>query len=345
MKSEGLIASIRQRLLTLSRNNGETFDFVLARYGIERFLHRLSVSENADRFVLKGSMLFHVWNRKMHRPTRDLDLLGFGPHDPQSVRQAIIEILRTEVPEDGLWFDEKSLDVEPIREDMVYGGMRAKFRAKLGNVRIPIQVDVGYGDAVVPEPEIREFPSLLSILPNSSLRVYPVCTVVAEKFEALVRLDAQNTRMKDFFDLDLILKTNSPDVELLSTAIRATFQRRGSELPDDTPTGLTGIFLFQSKIQNQQSSIVNQPLFHPTLARPPARPSRDSSQAHWQLRQECRGSLSSARDLGQARNPFTLLENFKSTGGRHQDADVVADGGGNLERSLEPTTDHFLPES
>ena len=242
MKSEGLIASIRQRLLTLSRNNGETFDFVLARYGIERFLHRLSVSENADRFVLKGSMLFHVWNRKMHRPTRDLDLLGFGPHDPQSVRQAIIEILRTEVPEDGLWFDEMSLDVEPIREDMVYGGMRAKFRAKLGNVRIPVQVDVGYGDAVVPEPEICEFPSLLSSLPNSSLRVYPVCTVVAEKFEAMVRLDAQNTRMKDFFDLDLILKTNSPDVELLSTAIRATFQRRGSQLPVDVPTGLTDEF-------------------------------------------------------------------------------------------------------
>lgn len=242
MKPGGLVESIRQRLLNLSRENGEAFDFVLARYGIERFLYRLGISGNADRFVLKGSMLFHVWNRKMHRPTRDLDLLGSGPPDLESVRQSILDVLRTEVPDDGLQFDSTTLVVEFIREDMAYGGVRAKFRATLGNVRIPVQVDVGFGDAVVPGPEIREFPSLLTGLPSSSLQVYPVCTVVAEKFEALVRLDAQNTRMKDFFDLDLLLKSDPPDVEILSNAIRATFQRRGSELPVDVPTGLTDEF-------------------------------------------------------------------------------------------------------
>lgn len=242
MKSEGLVASIRQKLLNLSRENGEAFDFVLARYGIERFLHRLSVSEHADRFVLKGSMLFHVWNRKMHRPTRDLDLLGSGPADLESIRQAFLEVLRTQVADDGLWFDQASLVVEFIRDDMAYGGVRAKFRAKLGNVRIPVQVDVGFGDAVVPGPEIREFPPLLSGLPGPSLRVYPVCTVVAEKFEALVRLDAQNTRMKDFFDLELLLGSGAPDRTLLSDAIRATFQRRGSDLPTDLPTGLSDEF-------------------------------------------------------------------------------------------------------
>jgi len=180
MKPEGLIESIRQRLLNLSRANGEAFDFVLARYGVERFLYRLSVSEHANQYVLKGSMLFHVWNRKMHRPTRDLDLLGAGPADLDSVRMSILDVLRTDVADDGLWFDESSLVVEPIREDMAYGGVRAKFRAKLGNVRIPVQVDVGFGDAVVPGPETREFPSLLSGLPSSSMRTYPVCTVVAE---------------------------------------------------------------------------------------------------------------------------------------------------------------------
>jgi len=235
MKPEGLIASIRDRLLNLSRENGEAFDFVLARYGVERFLHRLSVSGHADQFILKGSMLFHVWNRRMHRPTRDLDLLGAGPEDLESVRQSILYVLRTDVADDGLWFDESSLVVEPIREDMAYGGVRAKFRAKLGNVRIPVQVDVGFGDAVVPGPETREFPSLLTGLPGSTMRTYPACTVVAEKFEALVRLDAQNTRMKDFFDLELLLKSDPPDRELLSNAILATFKRRGSDLPTGVP--------------------------------------------------------------------------------------------------------------
>ncbi len=248
MKPEGLIESIRQRLMNLSRENAEAFDFVLARYGVERFLYRLSVSEHADQFVLKGSMLFHVWNRRMHRPTRDLDLLGAGPADLESVRQSMLDVLRTDVTDDGLWFDESSLVVEPIREDMAHGGVRAKFRAKLGNVRIPVQVDVGFGDAVVPGPETREFPSLLTGLPGSSMRTYPACTVVAEKFEAMVRLDAQNTRMKDFFDLELLLKSDPPERELLSNAIRATFKRRGSDLPAGVPTGLSEEFALEKQV-------------------------------------------------------------------------------------------------
>ena len=187
-------------------------------------------------------MLFHVWNRKMHRPTRDLDLLGSGVADQESIRLAILDVLRTAVADDGLSFDETSLGVEPIRDDMAYGGVRAKFRARLGNVRIPVQVDVGFGDAEVPGPETREFPSLLAGLPSSQVLAYPVCTVVAEKLEALVRLDAQNTRMKDFFDLDLLLKSYPPARVILWNAIRATFQRRGSELPTMIPTGLTEEF-------------------------------------------------------------------------------------------------------
>lgn len=178
----------------------------------------------------------------MHRPTRDLDLLGAGPADPESVRQSILDVLRADVADDGLRFDEASLIVEPIREDMAYGGIRAKFWVQLGNVRIPIQLDVGIGAAVVPGPETREFPSLLTGLPGSSMRTYPACTVIAEKFEALVRLDAQNTRMKDFFDLELLLKSNPPDRELLVNAIRATFKRRDSKLPNEVPTGLSDEF-------------------------------------------------------------------------------------------------------
>jgi len=242
MKHEGLVESIRQRLLNHARNSSEAFDFVLSQYGIERFLYRLSLSEESNCYVLKGATLFHVWNRKMHRPTRDLDLLGFGPDNLDSVRQSVLAIMRIEAPEDALRFDESSLVVDTIREDMTYGGVRVNFRAMLGNVRIPVRVDVGFGDSVVPEPEIREFPGLLTGMPTASLRVYPVSTVIAEKFEALVRLDAQNSRMKDFFDLDFLLDGGAIDKALLFKALQATFNRRSAELPHELPTGLSDDF-------------------------------------------------------------------------------------------------------
>lgn len=248
MKHEALIASIRDRLQNLSRKNGEVFDFTLARYGVERFLHRLGKSPLAHCFILKGAMLFHVWNQKMHRPTRDLDLLGSGPDDLETARESVLSVLRIECPEDGLVFDEASLVVESIRDDMSYGGARAKFRAKLGNIRIPIQVDVGFGDAVTPGPEIRDFPVLLPNMPGVSLKTYPACTVIAEKFEALVRLDAQNTRMKDFFDLDHLLANNPPEPQLLSKAIHATFRRRGTTLPAEVPTGLSDRFAEDKRV-------------------------------------------------------------------------------------------------
>lgn len=248
MKSEGRIESIRTRLLNLARSRGESFDFVLARYGVERFLHRLVESGHAVRFILKGATLFQVWNRELHRPTRDLDLLGSGPDDPEAMRLTVLGVMRIECPEDGLVFDEGSLSVQPIRDDMDYGGLRAKFRALLGNVRIPVQVDVGFGDAVTPGPELLELPSLLPDLPAIRLRSYPVATVIAEKFEALVRLDMQNSRMKDFFDLDFLLAGDPPDRRELEAAIRATFDRRGSALPVAEPAGLSDDFVAEKSV-------------------------------------------------------------------------------------------------
>ena len=160
----------------------------------------------------------------------------------ESIRQSILGILQADVQNDGLKFDDASLVVESIREEVTYGGVRAKFRAHLGKVRIPVQVDIGFGDAVVPGPQFRRFPALLPELPTASLAVYPACTVIAEKFEALVRLDAQNTRMKDFFDLNFLLGTGTSDKAQLANAIHATFKRRGTELPDQIPTGLSENF-------------------------------------------------------------------------------------------------------
>ena len=166
MTSEGRIESIRTRLLNLSRRRGESFDFVLVRYGVERFLYRLSRSDQCDRFILRGATLFQVWNRELHRPTRDLDLLGFGSEDAESMRRSMLVVLRVECPEDGLALDEESLLVEPIRDPMEYGGLRVKLRALLGKVRILVQVDVGFGDAVTPGPESLDFPLLLPDMPG-----------------------------------------------------------------------------------------------------------------------------------------------------------------------------------
>ncbi|MCH7226196.1 nucleotidyl transferase AbiEii/AbiGii toxin family protein [Haloferula sp. A504] len=248
MKFEGRIESIRTRLLNLSRSRGESFDFVLARYGVERFLHRLAQSGHAGHFILKGATLFQVWNPELHRPTRDLDLLGSGPDDPEKLRRTVLDVMRVVCAEDGLVFDEGSLSVEPIRSDMDYGGLRAKFRALLGKIRISVQVDVGFGDAVTPGPELLDLPSLLPDLSDIRLRSYPVATVIAEKFEALVRLDMQNSRMKDFFDLDFLLGGSPPDRSELEAAIKATFGRRETALPADQPAGLSDDFVAEKSV-------------------------------------------------------------------------------------------------
>jgi predicted nucleotidyltransferase component of viral defense system len=242
MKKEAQIESIRQRLLNMSRASGETFDYLLTRYGIERVLYRLGKSEAADQFILKGATLFYVWNKELHRPTRDLDLLGYGPDDVESLRARVLLLMQVSCPEDGLTFDEGSLIVSEIREASSYGGARVKFRAMLGNIRIPIQMDVGYGDAITPAPETHDYPILLPDMPGMQLKTYPTSTVIAEKFEALVRLDAQNTRMKDFFDLDYLLAQGESKRDTIDAAIKATFKRRGSVLPTEIPTGLTEEF-------------------------------------------------------------------------------------------------------
>ncbi len=190
-----------------------------------------------------------MWNRNLHRPTRDLDLLGSGAPDPESMRRSMLEIMGTECREDGLVFDKESLVVEPIRDDSDYGGLRARFRAMLGNVRIPVQVDVGFGDAVTPGPETLDFPRLLPGLPEIRLRSYPVATVIAEKFEALVRLDLRNTRMKDFYDLRFLLAGEAaPDRAVLASAIQATFRRRNTTLPVGEPAGLSDMFIEERRV-------------------------------------------------------------------------------------------------
>ncbi len=236
-----LPASVRQRLLDLAAKRREAFDLVLIRFAIERLLYRLSRSPHADRFLLKGAMLFVVWAEGSHRPTRDLDLLGVGPAEESETGDMFRGLCAVAVEPDGLEYLADTVRVSPIREAATYAGLRVKLEARLANIKIPLQVDIGFGDTVTPAAETIAFPALLDF-PSPQLRAYPVYTVVAEKAEALVALGENNTRMKDFFDLWFLGRTFDFDGATLARAIRATFSRRHTTLPAETPPALTERF-------------------------------------------------------------------------------------------------------
>lgn len=234
-------ASVKQRLLNLAREEGEEFNFVLIRYGIERFLYRLSQSEHADAFVLKGAMLFHLFAGAAHRPTRDVDLLGSGSPDLSRMQGIFSGVCALDVEDDGLTFDEKSVRADHIRDDAEYGGIRLQVAGRLETARIPLQIDIGFGDAIHPRPRKRKIPCLLDF-PAPRLRICPWETVVAEKYQALVELGMANSRMKDFFDLQHMAKKFEFEGLKLSKAIQATFERRKTELPKLIPVAFTPKF-------------------------------------------------------------------------------------------------------
>lgn len=225
-----LSASVKDRLQKLAKETRQDFNLTLTRYGIERLLYRLSVSTYSDKFLLKGAMLFALWDAIPNRPTRDVDLLGFLPSEADALVSAFHAIVQTDVEPDGLAFDPASITAGEIREGNTYGGIRMKLMAMLGSARIPIQIDVGAGDAVTPEPAAATFPTLLDF-PAPQLRAYPVYTAIAEKLEAAVTLKEANTRMKDFFDLWFLFRRFDLDSSILQEAIKATFARRQTPLP------------------------------------------------------------------------------------------------------------------
>ena len=223
-------ASIRQKLLNIATRNREDFGLILTRYGLERLLYRISQSRYRDHFVLKGAMLFQVWADAPHRPTRDLDLLGQGDPSPERCLTVFRELCDIQVPEDGIVFSTETAIAAKIREEQEYEGVRIKFFAHLQNVRIPIQIDIGFGDAV--KPNLLDYPTLLP-MPAPRIQAYPMNSVIAEKLEAIVSLGMLNSRMKDFFDIWFLARTFPFVAGSLADAIRATFERRATRLDPD----------------------------------------------------------------------------------------------------------------
>jgi hypothetical protein len=243
--SANLTASVRQRLLNGARERGEEFQLTLTRYAIERLLYRLSQSPRRDDFILKGAALYAIWSKEasdvVYRSTRDLDLWGAGDPSIEAMLAAFTEIVTTVVEDDGLVFDAQAIRGDVMREDELYEGCRLHLTAHLGAARIPLQIDIGFGDAVTPPATHGDYPTMLSF-PAPHLRLYPRETVVAEKYEAMISLGVANSRMKDFFDVWLLCQRFAFDGPTLSRALAATFARRGTPWPEAVPLALSPQF-------------------------------------------------------------------------------------------------------
>lgn len=233
-------ASLRQKLANLGKESKRPFSELLQYYAMERFLYRLSRSEYKDRLVLKGALMFVAWGTPRSRATKDIDLLARTDNSIANLVKVVQSICRTEVEADGLVFDPALVRGEKIKEDADYEGVRLLFQGKLEQARIHMQIDVGFGDSVTPAPTAIDYPVMLD-LPAPKLMGYPPETVVAEKFEALVKLGMINTRMKDFYDLWLLSRQFDFDGEALTETIRTTFARRGTALRA-SPTAFTPAF-------------------------------------------------------------------------------------------------------
>jgi len=239
--TQGIAMSVQTRLVKHAKVIGVDPNLVLARYATERLLYRLSRSPYVDQFVLKGALLLAVWLGETIRPTRDADLLGLGTPDANDLATIFTAICVVVVEPDGILFDTDSIRVAAIRPEDAYGGHRITMVAHLGTALLRVQVDVGIGDAVTPEPEWLDYPSMLD-LPRPRLRAYQAETAIAEKVHAMVVLGRNNSRMKDFFDLQALAVLNSFDGRVLSASMRNTFARRGTTIPSELPVAFTTEF-------------------------------------------------------------------------------------------------------
>lgn len=230
-KITNMVSSVRNRLLELARRKNRPFEEILVLYGLERFLFRLSQSAHKGQFILKGGLLIYGMELSEARPTRDIDLLGLTQNNIEAVSKIIQEIGKIDF-DDGMNYDFGQLTRETMAPDSEYPGIRLKFVGKLGKTRIPMQLDIGFGDAVVPDAKDMVFPTLLDMKAPTIL-VYAIETIVAEKFEAALDLADLNSRMKDFYDLWVLSQKYSFEGRSLQEAIIATCNRRGTVIRSD----------------------------------------------------------------------------------------------------------------
>jgi hypothetical protein len=249
--------SIRSRLKNIAMKEGSDFNAVLTRYGLERLLYRIGESTYSNQFLLKGALLFNLWYDMPHRATKDIDLLGFGSHELEYIKQTFCKICNIS-SDDGMHFLASSVSARAIKKDGGYTGARVELFAELAKARIKIQVDIGYGDAVTPGPIDAHYPVLIRELPAPKIRTYPVYTVIAEKLHAIALLGMANSRLKDYLDLYVLLSHERLDTQILAKAIQATFTRRGMSVPEILPVGLTDEFANDSSRESMWGSFLRK---------------------------------------------------------------------------------------
>lgn len=254
-------ASVRSRLLNLSKQRRQPFDLLLNNHVLERLLYRLSQTQHRDRFILKGAMLLTKWFEDPLRPTRDLDFLGIGEDDQEEMIRVFQDVCAVSF-NDGVVFDPKSIKVDRIREETEYGGLRITAAAAVDTARVRIVIDIAFGDSVEPGLQEIDLPVLLDF-PAPHLRAYARETVIAEKFQAMVALGRANSRMKDFYDIWVLSRNFEFKDDKLARAIAATFARRKTEIPAEAPDALTTAFAEDASKQQQWNSFVEDVAFEP----------------------------------------------------------------------------------
>lgn len=239
---KNIVASIQARLKNESIKQGKPFDEILQNYARRGFLYRLSKTKYADKFILKGGLLFDVWSLPLRRPTKDMDFRGYVDNNPDGIMQVVKDVIAEPVPEDGLSFDIKSIKVEQTQIDADYEGIRVKFVGYLGRSRILMQLDIGFSDEITSKAEPVDYPGLL--LDQKSIRVksYPKESVISEKFHAMVHHAELNSRWKDYYDIWLISETFELESLSIQKAIEKTFKKRETELLVERPAALTAEF-------------------------------------------------------------------------------------------------------
>jgi len=251
-----IAASVHQRLLNKSKESARPFNELFQYYAIERFLYRLSRSSYADKFILKGALMLMVWEVPAFRSTMDIDMLGKMKNSTDAIIAMVREVCLQEVEPDGIVFDPNSVRGQIITEEADYEGVHVHFRGSLDNARITIQLDVGFGDIVIPSPELMAYPTILD-LPAPQIRGYSKESTIAEKFEAMVRLGIMNSRMKDFWDIRLLSRRFDFDGKTLAAAITETFAARHTAIPPD-PVAFTQAFIRDRTKQSQWKAFLRK---------------------------------------------------------------------------------------
>ena len=244
-ETKNLPASVRGRLQNKAKEERRPFSEILQYYGMERFLYRFSQSKYADRFILKGALMFTVWEISGRRTTLDIDFSANFNNQVKSIKKVIKDVCAIRVKPDGLIFDARTINAQKIKEEADYEGVRVKFHGFLGRARIFMQIDVAFGDVIYPDPKTIDYPVILDF-PKPRLKGYPPESVVSEKFEAMVKLGLLNSRMKDFYDVWLMMRQFNFDGAKLIKALKSTFTHRKTPLPEHRP-------LFAEEIYDEKS--------------------------------------------------------------------------------------------